>query len=422
MDNVEKLLCGVKLPRMAKAHLDFDAKYIEDAGEYLRGNLECFAYEKSVLPGQRIAITCGSRGIANSAVIIKTIAEHIKSKGATPFIVPAMGSHGGATAKGQLDMVRSLGVTEEITGCEILSAMEPVELGAAPDGELVYLDKNAYEADGIVLFNRIKAHTSFRGKYESGLMKMMAVGLGKQKGADVFHNMGPEHYLEKLISYAGVVLSKANIVFGVGVVENAFDNTALIEVINPSDIPEREPELLKKAFELMPCLPVGETDVLIVDEIGKEISGNGMDPNITGRFDNPYTTGGINAKRCIVLDLTESTHGNITGLGMADLTTVRVMGKVSYENSLPNVITNNVVELIKVPAVLKNDRMAIQAAIETLTFADKNNVRIIRIKNTAELKEIYISQALDGECGECPFFKRIGEFTEIEFDQNGNLF
>lgn len=422
MNNVETLLGDVKIPRMAKARLYFSKDKIEHVEAALSEKFRDFSPTRPVLPGQQIAITCGSRGIANAAVILKGIVDYVKSMGGIPFIVPAMGSHGGATAEGQRSMVESLGINEEIIGCEIRSSMDTVELERAADGEMVYVDKNAFEADAIILFNRIKAHTSFRGKHESGLLKMMVVGLGKQKQAVIFHNKGPQFYEEKLEMYAEVMMRHLKIVCGVGVVENAYDETAIIEVLNKEEIWEEEKTLLKKAFGLMPSIPIHDLDVLIVDEIGKEISGNGMDPNITGRFDNEYTTGGVNAQRCVVLDLTDKTHGNITGLGMADLTTQRASRKISYENSLPNVITNNVVELIKVPAVLENDRLAIQAAIATLTFTDKEHPRMIRIKNTADLNEIYVSEALKEECSHMNMVQWESEFQEMDFDSQGNLF
>lgn len=407
---------------MIKIRQYFDDEKITGITSVINEQLDQPKITSTIKPGQSIAITCGSRGIANINIIIKEIVNYVKSKGAHPFIVPAMGSHGGATAQGQREVVESYGVTEAFVGVPIKTTMDVSLVGYTKTNEPVYIDKFAYEADGIIVVNRIKTHTAFKGKYESGLMKMMTIGLGKQVGADTCHADGFKYMSEKIPLYANVILKNTNVLFGVGILENAYDETYKIVALSNEEIPEKEPELLLESKGLMPGIKFDEFDVLIVDEIGKEISGAGMDANIIGRFGTPYASGGPNAKRIVVLDLTERSHGNATGIGLADFTTKRFFDKISFDNTYPNCITNTLVGPVKIPAVMMNDQVAIKAAIKTCNFIDKTNPRIIRIKNTLKISEIYISEALMDEAMKEETIGILDEPKNLIFNKFGNLF
>ncbi len=264
-----------------------------------------------------------------------------------------MGSHGGATAEGQRRVIEGYGVTEAFIGCEIRSSMETVLIGTAPNGKPVRIDKNACEADGIIVCGRVKPHTGFRGPYESGIMKMMAIGLGKQFGAEIIHEDGFGRFREYIPMFGTVILRNAPILCGLALLENGYDQTREIVSLTPEEIITKEPELLLRAKGYMPRILFDSCDVLIVDQMGKNISGDGMDPNISGRFPTPFAEGGINAQRVAVLDLTEESHGNACGIGLADITTSRLFHKIDLEQTYPNAITNTVVGEMKIPMIMK---------------------------------------------------------------------
>ncbi len=289
-NNVTEQLCAtVKLPKMVRVRQSFDPTHIEpaDLPAVVRGELLREAVRQNIKPGMSIGITCGSRGIANIAIIIKTIVDFVKECGAEPFVFPAMGSHGGATVPGQLDVLKSYNVTEETMGCPIKATMETVYLGDTVEGSPVYIDKNAHEADGVILCGRIKAHTAFRGPYESGLMKMAVIGMGKQHGAESVHESGFNNMGRVMPQFARVIFDHTNVVAGVGLIENAFDQTFKVAGLSAAEIWEKEPELLKEAKTKMGRIWIEKTDVLVVDKIGKNFSGDGMDPNVTGAFACP---------------------------------------------------------------------------------------------------------------------------------------
>ena len=266
-----------------------------------------------------------------------------------------MGSHGGATAKGQKEMLEGLGVTEEYVGAPIYSSMEVVHVGDTVDGKKVFIDKYAAESDGIIVAGRVKPHTAFRGEYESGIYKMMAIGLGKQKGAEETHEEGFGRMAYNVVTYGDTILKNAPILFGLAFIENAFDDTAIIEAVEKDKIAQREPELLEIAKSLMPAIEIKDFDVLIVDQIGKNFSGDGMDPNITATYCTPYASGGPVVQRYVVLDLSEETHGNALGAGMADLGTKRLFDKIDFDAAYPNALTCTVLMGAKVPVIMKND-------------------------------------------------------------------
>ncbi len=420
---VKKLLCDMPIPRMVKVRQRFERPKIEDVASELVKKLKDKGVFSAIKPGQSVAIGVGSRGITNLPLMVKTLIDAIKGAGGEPFIVPAMGSHGGATAEGQKGVLERLGVTEEYVGVPIRSSMEVVEIGRTSKGLPVRIDKHALSADHIAIINRIKLHTTFRGKYESGLMKMITIGLGKQAGAEICHELGFEQMAENVVAIAKVALQKMNLLFAVGVIENAYHETAKIAVLEKDEIEKEEPKLLEEAKRLYPKIPFDSLDVLIVDEIGKDISGTGFDTNIVGRYTVPTMTGGPSIKRVVVLDITDKSHGNGNGLGMADFTTVRAFKKFDFEETYPNPLTSTVPLGAKIPMVLESDRLAIQAAVKTSNLLDKAQIKMARIKNTLLLDEMEISENLTSQAEAMkPYVEVASGPYEFPFDDMGNLF
>jgi hypothetical protein len=390
----------------------------------VQAELKKLALEKRVRPGQRIALTGGSRGIANIALILKSAADHVKSIGGRPFVFPAMGSHGGATAVGQTAMLTHYQVTEAFTGAPVLSSMDAVEISRTQDGVPVFIDKNASEADGIIVVNRIKPHTKFKAPIESGLMKMMAIGMGKQKGAEYYHKAAIQYTFPKIIVDAGrEVLKKAPILCGLGLVENGYDQTAVIAALLPEELEEREKELLVLAKEMMPRLPFNEIDLLIIDEMGKDISGTGIDPNVTGRnrdilgvFPHP-----VNARRIFVGDLTPSSGGNAIGIGFADVTTKRLVDKIDRESTYMNCITAVSLEKAAIPMHFETDRECIEVALGSVGLIPPKRSRIVRIKNTLQLDEVEVSEIYKDDIPNRPGLEILEGPHSLPFDARGNL-
>jgi hypothetical protein len=376
-----------------------------------------------IKPGRRIAITCGSRGITNVSVITKAIVDFVKSRGAQPFVVPAMGSHGGATAEGQKALIESYGITEEFIGCPILSSMETVVIGDSGEGHQVRIDKNAAEADGIIVAGRIKPHTDFHGLYESGLMKMMGIGLGKREGADICHRKGFGHMAHMVHLFGKTVLKHAPIVLGFGIMENAYSETRRLVALHPDEIEREEPMLLNEARTHLPLIYFKSTDVLVVDRIGKDIAGTGMDPNVTGTSPcTPFITeGGINALRTVILDLTDATHGVAFGTGAAHVITRRLFDKIDYDATYINAITSRGVELIRIPMIVDSDREAVQLALRTCIGNDDENPRIIRVADSFRTERLWISEAMFDEAKANRRIEILSEPQEWDFDKEGNL-
>lgn len=422
-EKVNALLRDIRLPRMVKVRQVFDDTRIEDVSAALRAQLEREAIRSLVRPGMSIAITAGSRGIDNIALIIKETAAYLKELGAEPFIIPAMGSHGGAVAEGQIAILKNFGITEEAMGCPIRATMEVDVFAHLEDGTPVHIDRYAHAADGIVVINRIKPHTGFRGRYESGLYKMMTVGLGKQKGAETTHGRGRLKMGETIEKSGNAFLEHANILFGVATVENSFDRTYGLYAMTKDEMREMEPVHLETARALLPRLMIEYADVLVVDYMGKNISGTGMDTNITKSYTHGY---GISrdgrAKRIAALDLTDETHGAAVGIGQADVTTQRLFEKIDFNTTYPNLLTSGGTDSAKIPMVLDNQKLAIQAAIKTAAGADKDNVKLIRIRDTLHITEIEISEALLEQAKAIPQMEIVSEPYEWTFDEEGNLF
>jgi len=422
MSTIDNLLDPIAIPKMVKVRQTFERPVIQDVIGELAVNLAEKNVLASIKPGQEIAISCGSRGITNLPAIVKYLVGAVKQAGAKPFLVPAMGSHAGATDDGQRNMLIGMGFTEEYTGAPIRSSMETVQVGTSANGYPVFFDKYAFEADGTIVINRIKPHTGFRGPVESGLMKMITIGLGKQKGADICHELGLGTAAENIPAMAKVSLVKGNIIFGVGILENAYHETCRIAVLKTAEIEHQEPALQAESKRLCPKLYFEKIDVLIVDEIGKNISGTGFDTNIVGRYNSIYASGGPSVARFAILDVTDVSHGNANGLGMADFTTRRVFDKFSFENTYPNSLTSTVPITVKIPMVLKSDRQAIQACIKTCNRLDKENVTVVRIKNTLTLDEIEVTENLAASSRDNTNIAVLGKPFDFAFDHHGNLF
>jgi hypothetical protein len=422
MSTIDRLLDPIPIPRLVKIRQSFERPQVADvAGELVRKLKAAGAFAR-VKAGDRVAITAGSRGITGLPLVLKTIASEIRKAGGEPFLFPAMGSHGGATAEGQRDMLAGMGITEESVGAPIRATMETVEIGVSSNGFPVHLDRFAAEADGIIVVNRIKPHVAFRGPCESGLMKMIVIGMGKQKGADTCHELGFGTMAENLQTMGRLTLAKAKVLCGVALLENAYHETARVEVIPGDEIPAREPALLEEAWRLYPRLYFDRLDVLIIDEIGKDISGTGFDTNVVGRYHTPFVSGGPTITRIACLDITERSHGNANGLGILDFTTRRAFDKFDFDNTYPNSLTSTVPTSVKIPMVLKNDRQAIQAAIKTCNILKKAEVRLARIRNTVALDEIAVSENLLAEVRANARLAAAGEPFALGFDANGNLF
>lgn len=423
MDVLEQLIQDFKIPKMAKVRQHFPRPRIEkeDIPAVIREELQKDGTLNRIKKGDKVAITAGSRGIANIALILKEIVDNVKAVGAHPFIIPTMGSHGGATAEGQVEVLHSLGITEEYVGAPIRATMEVVELGTSENGLPIRFDKYAAtEADATIVVGRIKPHTSFRGKYESGLAKMIVIGLGKQKGAEICHATGLEYMSARIEDITRGALEKSNIVFGVGLIENAFDETCKIVALPSKKIMEEEPILLEEARKNMPQIFIDKYDILIVDEIGKNISGTGMDTNVVGRYTSAAIQCEPRVQRIVILDLTAETHGNANGMGLGDICTRRLFEKIDFAKTYANPLTSRVVPSIKMPMVMNNDSQAIRAAIKTCFDVDYDKIKMVRIKNTLKVDEIYISEHLLDEAKAHPNIEILEEPKPMVFDENGN--
>lgn len=364
----------------------------------IKGELEkeLIIFLPLIKPAARIAIAVGSRGIRNLALIVKEVAEFITVNKAFPFIIPAMGSHGDATADGQSGILASYGISEQTIGVPVRSSMDVVELKQGDSPVPLFMDKYAFEADGIILINRIKPHTDYHSKYESGLVKMAVIGLGKERQASVIHSYGIYGLSVLIPLIAKKILSTGKILGGIGLVENALDDTMFVKALKANDLLDKEPGLLDIARENMPYLPVEDIDVLIIDQMGKDISGVGIDPNIIGRIkiagqnepDRPKI------RAIVLLDLTDNSHGNAIGIGLSDVITRKLYDKIDFSSTYTNVITSSFLERAKVPVVAGNDKEAFEIALRSCGFLRKGEEKIIRIKDTLHLDEMYISQTV----------------------------
>ena len=401
---------------------------VDDPQSAVRTELDRIGLRRLVKPGSRIAVAVGSRGIASITECISTLVHALKECGASPFIIPAMGSHGGATPEGQVAVLRNLGVTEESVAAPVVSSLEVQQIGTVNDSYPVYVSRDAIASDGIILVNRVKPHTDFKDRIESGLMKLAVIGLGKQKGAEILHSQGMEGYHSYLPRVARHIIHHLPIVLGLAIVENARHEIAFVKAIPPGEMEEQEARLLEKAKQLMPRIPFQDIDVLIVDEMGKNISGAGMDPNVTGRFISPSECppGSLNAKVIVVLDLTREAEGNAAGIGLADLTTRRLFDKIDFENTFVNGLTNGFPECCNIPVFLSSDRAAIETSLKVIhPPVDIDKVRVVRIRNTLDLERMWVSENLLEELRSRPDLTEritvVGQPQDIMFDILGNI-
>src|ERR671930_1058710 len=409
------------LPRMLRVRQTFPHPLVRDIPGTVAARLSAAGLR--IRRGDTVAVGAGSRGIANIATIVGATVRYLLDLGARPFVFPAMGSHGGGTVEGQLSVLEHYGITEATMGCPLRATMEVVQVGEAL-GLPVWLDRHAAEADWIGLVNRVKPHTDFKGSIESGLFKMMTIGLGKHTGAIQYHRANIHHGYETVITSVGrEMLAKARIGFGLGVVENGYDETARIEAFNAENLEAGERRLLKDAREWMARLPFSPMDVLIVEEIGKNISGAGMDTNVIGRPSNPHEPFPADPKILwiVALDLTDESYGNATGLGNADFTTRRLVDKIDMKPTLINCITACAPNMAKVPATYETDREAIETALDCIGLMPPEKARVIRIKNTLMLGEIEVSEAFAPDLAKRPDLTPLGDPAPLPFDAAGRL-
>ncbi len=413
------------LPRMFKIHQKINAVRLPDVEKEMNGLLDRFGLSGKVRSGERIALTAGSRGIRDKAKVLKVLASRLKALGAEPFLVPCMGSHGGATAEGQVEILKNLGITEEFVGAPIFSSMEVKEIGRTRFGTPVLADANICgRADKIIVVNRIKPHTDFDFEIESGLNKMMVIGMGKHKGALMAHRLTIKHGFSTMLpEVQPIILRALPFFFGVGIIENQYDQTSSLHLLEPQNFWEGEKPLLKKAKEIIPRLPFQQMDVLVMDEIGKNISGAGMDPNVTGRL---YFIGSPPLKepkvtRIFVRDLTPETEGNAIGIGFADYTTARLVKKIDLRPTKINCITGMGPECGRIPLAYDQDREALQAAFDNSGVLDPQELRLVWIKNTLELEYLWASQPMLKEAKANPRLEVVSEPQDIPFDLKGNM-
>lgn len=421
MDIIQKLIGDTAIPPMAKVRQIFDDSTLADIPAAIHAEFKRVGMAHGLRPGMSIAVGVGSRGVAELPVIVRATIDAIRATGALPFIVPAMGSHGGASAQGQRDLLASLGVTPDSAGCEIRSSMEVDQIGQLPNGLPIYLDRLALSADGIVVINRVKPHTSFSAEIESGLAKMITIGLGKQRGAESCHAMGFSLMGQNVRDMAAVSLGSQKILFGIASVENAYDRVTHVELVPADRILSREPALLEMARARMPRILFDPLDVLIVERMGKEYSGTGMDPNITGRAGTPYVRTAQQVGKLAVLDLSMKSGGNATGMGLADICTRRLFDKIDYAATYANCITSTVLVSARIPVIMENDRDALRLALKTSNAADPNAPRMVRLTDTLHLETIHISPALLPEARENPAIEILTKPEPHEFDEAGNL-
>lgn len=416
----------VSYPHIVRIRQKFERPKVADIAATVRSALDRLDLGQRIKPGQRVALTAGSRGIANIPLILRSTAAFLKKIGAKPFLVPTMGSHGGGTAEGQRHILESYGITEEFVGVPIHASMDTVQVGVTSEGFPVLLDRIASEADHIGVVARVKPHTGYHGPIESGLMKMMMIGLGKHAGALAYHRILLEQPYDRVVRSVGRTLMAAvPISFGLGLVENAYDETAMIEGVPPEEFEPREEKLLAEARRLLPRLPWKKADLLIVDEIGKNISGSGMDTNVVGRKrafrTQPPPEGMPNMRLIYVRGLSDKTHGNAAGIGLADFTNTRVVRQMNYRATVINCLTAGYPEGAFLPVHFDSDREVLDAALAIIGTRAPEEARLMRITNTMHLEEMEISEPCLQEPDRQTEFATIGRARSLEFDSGGNL-
>jgi len=387
--------------------------------------LDQLPLDRSIRPGHSVAVTVGSRGIANLPEIVRAVVANLRHLRAEPFLVPAMGSHGGATAAGQRRVIEAYGVTEAFCGCPIRANMETVVLGQSVEGFPVHFDRLAFAADHVLVCGRVKPHTQFSGPIGSGLMKMLLIGLGKHAGAKVYHAAFQDFSFDRIVrSVAERVIEQGHVVAGLAILENAYDETSRVVGVAPEQFGNREPELFKLAWDWMPRLPFRQADVLVIDEIGKDISGAGMDTNVIGRKEGGCGPAGgdpIAIKRIVARSLTPASGGNGVGIGIADVCTRRLAEAVDRRKTLINAVTAAHFAAAKIPPVLDTDRQALEMVLPTIGLTRAADARLLWIRNTRDLEEVACSAAYLDQARARSDLQVLGGLRKLPFDDQGNL-
>jgi hypothetical protein len=413
----------VPLPRIVPIRQKFPAREVDNISREIQRLFQREERLKTLKKDARIAVSVGSRGIHSIGQIVHALVQELLRRETKPFIVPAMGSHGGATAEGQRKVLEGYGITDRTMGVPVVSSMEVKRIGELKDGTPVYLDREALGSDGIVIVNRVKPHTAFKADYESGLLKMLAIGLGKHKGATAFHSCGIDQFGDLLPQLGKVVIAHAPVLFGLALIENAYDRPTRFEIVWKENMVEREKELLAEAKSLMPKIIPDDLHLLIVHEMGKEISGSGMDPNITGRSSSRHfqKSDALRAERIAVLNLTPASKGNAAGIGVADVTTKKLVDSIDLDYTYVNAITSGILPTARIPIHMPTDREAILLALKTCPRVKHPESRIVWIKNTLSLENIYASEPMLPEIQRQPQLEITGDPRPIPFDEKGNL-
>jgi hypothetical protein len=409
-------------PHMIKIRQSFPDLSLPDLAGEINKVLALSNLNKNITPGMTVGITAGSRGISNITLILSEIASHIRSLGGRPVLIAAMGSHGGGSPAGQAKLLDSLGITEDSTGAEIICSQETVIIGRGFYGD-IHLNRRALEFDALIVVNRIKPHTSFHGDFESGLLKMLAVGLGGPDGAASLHSCHPSLLSRAVVEAGMTVLKSCPVILGLAVLEDANEQTRKIVAVKPEDIFEFEKRLLSEARQYLPGLPTEVLDILIVDQIGKNFSGTGIDTNVIGRLrihgspepDHP------NIKRIVVLDVAPEAHGNAYGIGLADFTTERLAGNFDRKSVYLNALTSTFIQRAMLPMTLSDDREALRAALRSLSGTAPLDARIMRIHNTLHLSEMLVTKNIFEEISGSPLIQAAGPLQKITFNPEGQL-
>lgn len=414
-----------RYPRFFRVHQTFERPRVEQPADMVERQLATLRLAERIRPGQSVAVTAGSRGIANIAPITRAIVAHLHALGAEPFLVPAMGSHGGATPEGQRAVLEHYGVTESYCGCPIRSSMETVVVCQSAHGFPVHFDRLAYEADHVIVCNRVKPHTMFAGAIESGLMKMLLIGLGKAAGAKIYHQAILDHSFDEIVrSVAAEVIAKCRIAAGLAIVENAYDETAQITAVAPAEFETRERELLLLAKQWMPRLPFERVDVLLIDEMGKNISGSGIDTNVVGRkYNDSAAVAGEKpvVRRIVARSLTPASNGNALGIGIADFCTRRLADAIDEHSTRTNGLTSSHIGAVKRPLTYDTDREILDAALPTIGLTAPAAAKILWIRNTLDLAEVECSEAYFDEVQRRDDLELLSALRPLPFDPHGNL-
>jgi antitoxin (DNA-binding transcriptional repressor) of toxin-antitoxin stability system len=412
-------------PRIFRLRQQFDGQSVDDIRATVSSELQRAGVPQRVRPGQTVAITAGSRGIANIVPILRSLVECLRELGAEPFLVPAMGSHGGATAEGQTAVLTGYGITAESVGCPLWASMDTVVVAQATARFPIHFDRYAHEADHVLVCGRVKPHTDFKGRYQSGLAKMLLIGLGKYNGARVYHRAARTLGFDQIIDdVAPQVLSSCKILAGLAIVENAYDDTAHIEAVSPEQLLQREPELLALAQASMAKLPFDECDVLIIDEIGKNISGTGMDTNVVGRKHHYHVAAAEETPkilRIVIRGLTPQSHGNAIGLGLAEFCHTKLVSAMDSQATFVNGVTSGNVAAAMIPVHFETDRELLATALATIGMKEPAHARVMWIRNTLALSELECSEAYLSEIQQRPELQQLTGLRDIPFADDGNL-